>query len=108
LSLLATFRILIPEFEHLNDETVNKWLDLADREVTKSGFKPAIRDQIIVYLTADRMTTSFRQKGTSGEVIGMSEGSLSIAYAKSDCSGYRKIYQRLIRAHTITPLTRVC
>lgn len=108
MSLLATFRILIPEFESLADEVVEQWLNIANLEVTKSGFRPEIRDQIIVYLTADRMVTSFKQKGTSGEVIGMSEGSLSIKYASGESSGYRKIYQRLIKAHTITPLTRVC
>jgi hypothetical protein len=107
-SLLATFRVLIPEFESLNDETVQKWLDLASIEVTKNGFKPEIREQIIVYLTADRMVNSFKQKGTSGEVVGVSEGSLSITYAKGDCTGYRQIYKRLVKAHTITPLTRVC
>lgn len=108
MSLLATFRILIPEFESLADKTVEQWLNLANLEVTKTGFRPEIRDQIIVYLTADRMSTSYKQKGTSGEVVGMSEGSLSITYAKGESSGYRKIYKRLVKAHTITPLTRVC
>jgi Protein of unknown function (DUF4054) len=108
LSLIDTFRILIPEFESLSNETVQKWLDLANVEVTKTGFKPEIREQIIVYLVADRMTNSFKQKGASGEVASVSEGSLSITYAKGDCSGYRQIYKRLVKAHTITPLTRVC
>lgn len=108
MSLLGTFRVLIPEFESLSDKVVQQWLDITDLEVTKSGFKPEIRNQIVVYLTADRMVTSFRQKGTSGEVVGMVAGGLSITYAKDECSGYRKIYQRLIKAHTITPLTRVC
>lgn len=108
LSLLATFRLLIPEFESLRDEIVQTWLDLASEEVSLSGFKPKIRDQIIVYLTADRMVNSYKQKGASGEIIGVSEGSLSITYAKGDCSGYRQMYKRLVKAHTITPLTRVC
>lgn len=108
MSLLSTFRILIPEFESLSDETVQKWLDLASFEVTKSGFKPEIREQIIVYLVADRMVNSFKQKGASGEVASVSEGGLAITYTKGDCSGYRLIYKRLIKAHTITPLTRVC
>ena len=108
MSLLTTFRILIPEFESLDNDTVQQWLNLADREVTKSGFRPEIREQIVVYLTADRMVTSYRQKGTSGEIVGMREGSLSITYANPECSGYRSIYKRLVKAHTITPLTRVC
>lgn len=108
MSLLETFRVLIPEFESVPDEAIKQRLNLAALEVTKTGFKPEIRDQLIIYLTADRMATSYKQKGTSGEIIGMSEGGLSISYANSECTGYRQIYKRLVRAHTITPLTRMC
>jgi hypothetical protein len=108
MSILQTFRILIPEFQSLSDETVTQWLDLVNCEVTKTGLKPVIRDQIIIYLTADRMVNSFRQKGVSGEVVSVSEGGLSIKYANNGCSGYRSLYEKLIKAHTITPLTRMC
>lgn len=108
MSLLATFRVLIPEFQSLPDETVEQWLELMGCEVTKAGFKPEIRAQIIIYLTADRMVNSFRQSGTSGEIIGVSEGGLSITYANNGSTGYRKTYERLVKAHTITPLTRMC
>ncbi len=108
MSLLETFRLLIPEFESLSNETVQKWLDLSSAEVTKTGFKPAIREQIIVYLTADRMVSSYKQKGASGEITSISEGNLSITYAKGEDNGYRQMYKRLIKAHTIAPLTRVC
>jgi len=108
MSLLTTFRTLIPEFQSLPDATITQWLELMDCEVTKTGFKPAIRSQIIIYLTADRMVNSFRQKGASGEVVGVSEGGLSIKYANDGCTGYRSIYERLVKAHTITPLTRMC
>ena len=108
MSLLATFRVLIPEFKSLSDAIVTQWLELMDCEVTKTGFKPAIRNQVIVYLTADRMVNSFRQKGVSGEIVGVSEGSLSIKYANNGCTGYRSIYEKLVKAHTITPLTRMC
>ena len=108
MSLLATFRVLIPEFKSLSDETVTQWLELMDCEVTKTGFKPESRKQIIVYLTADRMVNSFRQNGASGEIVGVSEGSLSIKYANDGCTGYRSIYEKLVKAHTITPLTRMC
>ena len=108
MNLLDTFRLLIPEFESLSNETVQKWLDLSDAEVTKTGFKPLVRDQIVVYLTADRMVGSFKQKGASGEITAISEGNLSITYAKGEDNGYRLMYKRLVKAHTIAPLTRVC
>jgi hypothetical protein len=108
MDLLATFRVLIPEFKSLSDEVVKQWLELMDCEVTKVGFKPEIRAQIIVYLVADRMVNAFRQNGASGEIVGVSEGGLSITYANSGATGYRKTYERLVKAHTITPLTRVC
>jgi hypothetical protein len=108
LSLLETFRLLIPEFASLNDETAQKWLDLSDAEVTKTGFRPLIRNQIVVYLTADRMVGSFKQKGASGEITSVTEGNLSITYAKGEDNGYRQMYKRLVKAHTIAPLTRVC
>jgi hypothetical protein len=108
MSMLATFRMLIPEFSSVSDEIVEQWLDLSACEVTTSGLKEKIREQIIIYLTADRMAISYKQKGTSGEVVGMSEGGLSVTYASCDSTGYRKIYKRLVKAHTITPLTRMC
>lgn len=108
LSLIETFRLLIPEFASINDEILQKWLDLSSADVTQTGFKPAIRDQIIVYLTADRMVSSYKQKGASGEITSISEGGLSITYAKGEDNGYRQMYKRLVKAHTIAPLTRVC
>lgn len=108
MSLLATFRLLVPEFESLSNETVRKWLELSDAEVTARGFKPAIREQIVVYLTADRMVGSYKQKGASGEITSISEGGLSITYAKGEDNSYRQMYKRLVKAHTIAPLTRVC
>lgn len=108
MSLLATFRVLIPEFSSVSDEELEQRLNLSALEVNKTGFKPEIRDQLIVYLTADRMAISYKQKGAAGEVVGMSEGGLSVTYASGDSTGYRKIYKRLVKAHTITPLTRMC
>lgn len=108
MNLLTTFRVLIPEFNSVSDEELKQRLNLSALEVTKTGFKPEIRDQLIIYLTADRMATAYKQKGSSGEITGMSEGGLSITYTNKECTGYRQIYKRLVKAHTITPLTRMC
>jgi hypothetical protein len=103
---LATFRVLIPEFQLLPDETVKEWLGLMECEVTKSGISEDIRAKIIVYLAAHNMVNAFKQKGVSGEVVAVSEGNLSITYANEKTTGYFATYQRLLKAHVVRPITR--
>lgn len=115
-SQLAVFREIAPEFSLLSDDEIQSKLDLSSREVTNNSFPEAIREKMIAYLTAHYLTISHKRKGASGEVIAVSEGKLSVKYAsgysvvKSDlaATGYGKIYDRLIRSYTVTPLTRVC
>lgn len=106
MSILATFRVLIPEFQSLPDETVKEWLELSSDEVTTKGISKEIRAKIIIYLSAHNMVNAFRQSGVSGEVVGVSEGGLSITYAKNKTTGYFATYQRLIKAHVARPITR--
>ena len=116
MSQLSVFRTIAPEFYSISDEDVLKRLDLTIREVTNTRFPETIQEEMIAYLTAHYLTISHKRKGASGEVVSVSEGGLSIKYAsgysvvKSDlaATGYGKIYDRLVRSYTVTPLTRVC
>ncbi len=106
MSLLETFRVLIPEFKLLSDEEVGEWLKLSSDEVTTKGLSKSIRDKMIVYLVAHNMVNAFRQHGVSGEVVSVSEGGLSITYGQKGTTGYYEAYQRLVKAHVASPITR--
>ena len=106
MSLLETFRVLIPEFKLLSDEEVGEWLKLSSDEVTTKGLSKSIRNKMIVYLVAHNMVNAFRQNGASGEVVAISEGGLSISYGQSETTGYFETYQRLVKAHVVRPITR--
>lgn len=106
MSLLATFRVLIPEFQSLSDETIREWLELTECEITTKGINKKIRAKIIIYLAAHNMVNAFRQNGASGEVVAVSEGGLSITYGQSETTGYFAAYQRLVKAHVARPITR--
>lgn len=115
MSTLETFRIIATEFDYLSDETVSKRLALTAREVTNPKLDDEIKEELIAYLTAHYFTISEKRKGAGGEVASVSEGKLSISYAsgysnvKSDLAvtSYGRIYDRLMRSYTITPITRL-
>ena len=114
MSALETFRIIATEFNYLSDDAVTKRLELTAREVTNPRLAADIKEELIAYLTAHYLTISEKRKGAGGEVASVSEGKLSITYTsgysnvKSDLAvtSYGRIYDRLMRSYTITPMTR--
>jgi hypothetical protein len=115
MSLLKIFRLIAPEFDSLPDLKICEHLELAALDVSNSLLSKEMREKMIAYLTAHYLTISHKRNGAGGEVVAVSEGKLSIQYAsgysvvKSDlaATGYGKIYDRLMRSHTIPVMTRV-
>jgi len=111
---LEIFRIIATEFNYLDDVIVSKNLGLVTKEVTNPKLQVEIKEQMIAYLTAHYLTISEKRKGAGGEVSAISEGRLSIQYVtgysniKSDLAvtSYGRVFDRLARSYSITPLTR--
>ena len=54
MTVLSIFRILAPDFNVIDDDTVNAWIMLTDPLVSKRKFK-RLHDQALALLTAHRM-----------------------------------------------------
>ena len=54
MELLTLLRTIAPEFEELEDTTLQTWLDLTQPLVSKSAFDAAY-EQAVAYLAAHRM-----------------------------------------------------
>jgi len=112
---LQILSLIAPEFSSESEDLRTQYLQLANEEVT-GKISGVTRNRAVAALAAHYMTLGFKKRDGAGEVVSMTEGEVSITYAKrsgevrNDLSltDYGRTYERLIKGHIITPLTRMC
>lgn len=112
---LEILALIAPEFSTESEDLRKQYLQLADGEVTAiiSGLA---RHRAVAALAAHYMTLGYKRRDGSQQVSSITEGEVSITYAKrtgeteSDLSAtdYGRTYMRLTRGYVMTPLTRMC
>ena len=101
-------------FDTFPSDSITGALTLADSQIG-ANLCPDLRPQMVAYLAAHILTIAGRKLGASGDVAALAEGKLSITYSNSTAdikSGlsktiYGQEFERLSRACTFTPRTRV-
>lgn len=103
---IEIFRAIAPEFDYLEDDDLERYLEIAGLEVP-IGFCGDKRPLLVAYLIAHMVTIARRSMGASGEVSSITEGSLSISYGKGNNisksiglsnTSYGQEYDRLFRS----------
>ena len=113
MELIDVFKSLASEFKDIGDDVINRYLELADRKITKN-IPSYFRDEIVAYLAAHQIDLALRSKQASGAVSSISEGKLSIAYNvvkaqdSLDTTWYGAQHKQLLKSCVITSMTRVC
>ena len=95
MELLTLLRTIAPEFEELEDTTLQTWLDLTQPLVSKSAFDAAY-EQAVAYLAAHRMKMAgLGESGAFGSAIdragvtSYTEGSTSVSFGSGASFGGR-------------------
>lgn len=115
MTLLELFRLLITEFQTIDDAVVQAHLDNADSLISTSIIE-TLRNNLIVYYAAFAIDISERWNGSKGQVNSMTVGGVSINYngvgssnsstLDLDSSLYGRRYKSLLRSSTLTATTR--
>lgn len=89
MELLTLLRTIAPEFEELEDTTLQTWLDLTQPLVSKSAFDAAY-EQAVAYLAAHRMKMAgLGAEGAFGNiadrtgVVSYTEGATSVSFGNN-------------------------
>lgn len=89
MELLTLLRTIAPEFEDLEDTTLQTWLDLTQPLVSKSAFGAAY-EQAVAYLAAHRMKMAgLGAEGAFGNiadrtgVVSYTEGATSVSFGNN-------------------------
>ena len=91
MELLTLLRTIAPEFEELEDTTLQTWLDLTQPLVSKSAFGAAY-EQAVAYLAAHRKMAGLGESGAFGSAIdragvtSYTEGSTSVSFGSGTSS----------------------
>jgi|GEM_PF-2333007 len=113
---LEILTLIAPEFSTESEDLRKQYLQLADGEVT-AKISGLARHRAVAALAAHYMTIGHKRRDGSREISSITEGEVSITYAKRDSGGakndlsttdYGQTYKRLIRGYVMTPLTRMC
>ena len=83
MELLTLLRTIAPEFEDLEDTTLQTWLDLTQPLVSKSAFGAAY-EQAVAYLAAHRMKMAGAIDRAG--VTSYTEGSTSVSFGSGTSS----------------------
>ena len=85
MELLTLLRTIAPEFEELEDTTLQTWLDLTQPLVSKSAFGAAY-EQAVAYLAAHRMKMAGLGESGAFGVTSYTEGSTSVSFGSGTSS----------------------